>query len=72
MSCDEKIMKAKNVSSSALAYAFGAAFSSRHVAPGTKLKSNGRIVAHTASTLKGSSGGPMVDPASFWFGGIRM
>lgn len=36
------------------------------------LAQNGRLIAHSASTLKGSSGGPLVDPDTLMFVGIRM
>jgi len=52
--------------------AFGNDFGTKHIAPGHLIRTNGRILAHSASTLKGSSGGPVFDPDTFQFVGIRM
>ena len=52
--------------------AFGNEIGTKHIAPGEILGDNGRILAHNASALKGSSGGPIVDPISMRFVGIRM
>jgi len=46
--------------------AFGALFVHKHAAPGNLL-ANGRVVAHTCSTLKGCSGGPVLNPANGHF-----
>jgi len=65
-------LKEKSVTFAALCFAFGGSFGSRHVAPGGLMGTNGRLLAHSASTLKGFSGGPIVDPAGFYFGGVHI
>lgn len=52
--------------------AFGNELGTKHVAPGGILANNGRILAHSASTLIGSSGGPIVDPTNMHFVGIHI
>jgi hypothetical protein len=51
---------------------FGNDFGTKHIAPGHLIRTNGRILAHSASTLKGSSGGPVFDPDTFQFVGIHI
>jgi len=50
----------------ALLGAFGARFAHKHAAPGNLL-ANGRVIAHTCSTLKGCSGGPVLNPVNGHF-----
>jgi len=52
--------------------AFGNETGTKQIAPGEKMKDNGRILAHSASTLKGSSGSPIVDPTNMHFVGIHI
>lgn len=55
----------------AVEQAFGGAVGDKHVGPGVALRNNGRIFAHNASVLSGSSGSAVVDSSSLKFVGIR-
>lgn len=56
--------------------AFGNCVGDKHVAPGSVVKENDRILAHNASTLPGSSGSAVVvvnaNRSDILFVGIRM
>lgn len=65
-------MKAIHRGRPSISAAFANDMDSKHVAPGRIMRDNGRILAHNASTLKGSSGGPIVDHATMQFVGIRI
>jgi len=65
-------MKALHRGRPSISAAFANDMGSKHVGPGRILKDNGRILAHDASTLRGSSGGPIVDHDTMQVVGIHI
>jgi len=71
-SLQKSSLKHLHLSHSSILAAFGNETGTKHIAPGKFLQDNGRILAHNASTLKGSSGSPIVDPTNMHFVGIHI
>jgi hypothetical protein len=69
---EKKQVAERRVGHPSISLAFGGELGRKHASPSSIVGQNGRMLAHSASTLHGSSGGAIVDLKTFRFKGIRM
>jgi len=68
----ERLANLHHVGHPSIYHAFRNEMGRKHIAPGSIVRTNNRIVAHSASTLRGSSGGPLLVAGSLGFVGIHI